>query len=682
MLTHALAVPHRPQFNRLPRRLNLLRTLAAAVVAWGCWLPAYAAPAPVILHAQPVHFVNDAPLHQKSARQPGMTLSLQAFGRQFDLTLETNEQLSAALQDSPLRLYRGTLRNQPGSWARLSWRDGQWQGLLWDGEMLYAIEPMAHVAPAGEGDTTGTAMFRLADTLLPATASCSVQTLDSVSAPGMHKGSDAYRSLLDELRHSQPHQAPGATRRLEISVLADAELIALHGSPDQAREAILQRLNYVDGIFSDQLGVEIRPTLIEASNSLPATTSPQDLLKAVGRARSASPTLRASGLTHLFTGRDLDEDIVGKAYVGTLCEPETGAGLTQSQGGVTRLWYEALVAAHEIGHNFGAVHDGEGACSAVPTGQFLMSPDTGGNPEFSSCSLDIMRHKANAAVCIGALPAADVALPASLGRTRAPVGRSFDWQLRVLNAGGLDTTDTRVDIRLTPGVQIEDANVLGGTCTNDGTVASCLLSGIRGSSSHTIELRLRAGRTGEYPIVAEALASNDARPDNNTGVGVLQVTEEADVSLQLNSPPTATTGTTFNLDFIARNHSTLHMDQATLNVALPAGITTASLSLAGSSCQRSSTELRCQLPTLRAGSSLEGQIILGADSARTVQITAELDAQLFDPTPTNNLATQTISVTSTPASMASTTRSGGGGAWGGSWLLLLTGLLYARRRHA
>lgn len=526
-------------------------------------------------------------------------------------------------------------------------------------------------------------MFRLADTLLPATASCSVQTLDGASAPGVRKGSDAYRSLLAELRHSQPHQAPGATRRLDISVLADAELIALHGSPDQAREAILQRLNYVDGIFSDQLGIEIRPTLIEASDSLPATTSPQDLLIAVGRTRSASPTLRASGLTHLFTGRDLDEDIVGKAYVGTLCEPETGAGLTQSQGGFTRLWYEALVAAHEIGHNFGAVHDGEGVCSAVPTGQFLMSPDTSGNPEFSSCSLDSMRHKASEAACIGALPAADVALPATLGRTRAPVGRSFDWQLRVLNVGGLDTADTRVDIRLPSGVRIEDGSVLGGTCTNDGTVASCLLSGIRGSSSHTIELRLRAERTGEYPIVAEALSSNDARPDNNTAVGVLQVTEEADVSLQLNSPSTATTSATFNLDFIARNHSTLHLDQATLNVALPAGITTASLSLAGSSCQRSSTELRCRLPVLRADSSLEGQIILGADSARTVQITAELDTQLFDPTPTNNRATQTISVTSTPASMATTTRGGGGGgAWGGGWLLLLTGLLYTRRRHA
>ena len=31
----------------------------------------------------------------------------------------------------------------------------------------------------------------------------------------------------------------------------------------------------------------------------------------------------------------------------------------------------SLIAAHELGHNFGAVHDGEGACASTPNGSHL-----------------------------------------------------------------------------------------------------------------------------------------------------------------------------------------------------------------------------------------------------------------------------------------------------------------------
>src|SRR5690606_5418393 len=133
------------------------------------------------------------PTQQKRAQHAGQTLSLQAFGRQFDLTLLPNDALSPTLQDSPLQLYRGALRDHPNSWARLSQRHGQWQGLLWDGQMLYAIEPLAHVAPAGTQDTTGTAMFRLADTLLPAALSCGTDIASTALNPGARKGSQAYQ---------------------------------------------------------------------------------------------------------------------------------------------------------------------------------------------------------------------------------------------------------------------------------------------------------------------------------------------------------------------------------------------------------------------------------------------------------------------------------------------------------
>src|SRR5690606_40314985 len=146
--------------------------------------------------------------------------------------------------------------------------------------------------------------------------------------------------------------------------------------------------------------------------------------------------LRAYGLTHLFTGRDLDGTTVGIAYMDALCDARYGAGLTEV---TTRgTWYESLIAAHEIGHNFGAVHDGEPgkACASTPSGQFLKSANVNGIDTFSECSLSSMQPAIARASCIRPLPPADVALDPDLGTLRHPVGTAFDWELAVRNEGG------------------------------------------------------------------------------------------------------------------------------------------------------------------------------------------------------------------------------------------------------
>ena len=254
-----------------------------------------------------------------------------------DAAAERQAVAAAAIEvgrDARCDLYRGQIDGAPQSWARIGVADGELHGMLWDGADLYVIEPIADLRDAlpanTRADADATAIFRLADVMMkPGATSCGADTAAKAS-----KGSDAYGSLLNELKSAPAiMQAVGATRRLEISVLGDSLFVNRFANEAQARAEILVRLNNVDGIFSSQLGVEIQVPSIDYRRLavgdhrgvVAARPSWRDL-------RKRSPNLNSRGLTHLFTGRDLDGTTVGIAYVDSLCDRQYGAGLSEASG--------------------------------------------------------------------------------------------------------------------------------------------------------------------------------------------------------------------------------------------------------------------------------------------------------------------------------------------------------------
>jgi len=91
------------------------------------------------------------------------------------------------------------------------------------------------------------------------------------------------------------------------------------------------------------------------------TTLANELIDEVGAYKNnAANGIRSTGVAHLMTGRNLDGSTVGIAYLESICNPSFGVSL--SQGGLELSSTSAvLVAAHEIGHNFGAPHDAQAA---------------------------------------------------------------------------------------------------------------------------------------------------------------------------------------------------------------------------------------------------------------------------------------------------------------------------------
>jgi hypothetical protein len=681
----------------------VVRKLAGAVRA-GLWVIAVAALAPSvaaandaeragrILYFEPLRGLPSATnAGQQKAGGSVRQLRFDAFGRRFDLSLGANDRLMASKPEgSQLELYRGSIDGIAGSWVRLATKGDVLHGMMWDGTQLYAIEPAAEVRDALAQplpvDAPQTIVFRLADvTIEQGAAACA-----SASSPA--KASDAFEALAGELKNSTvAMHAAGATRRLDVSALSDARFRARYGSEQEARDAILTRLNNVDGIFSSQLAIEIHVATLSvpdaAGDQLSAATVPNTLLRELALLRKRSPELNSQGLTHLFTDRELDGNTIGIAYLDSVCDTQNAVGLTESRN----TWLDSLVAAHEMGHNFGADHDGDsqGSCPNTPSSGFLMAPVVSGTDDFSQCSLTRMRQRTQHANCITNLPPANVRIPSNLGLARRQLGAPFMWQLPITNVGGLTSRNVRAELTLPTKLAIVDASVLGGTCLSGGGAVECELGDIAGGNARTIYLELGGDIGGSHAIAAHVTADHDADRSDNDGSGTILVEAPADVSVRLRGPASATANERFTVDFDIANVAADNAGTVTVKIDLPAGATVGTASLTNGSCTSDAASIECTLAPLTAGATASGSVSLTALDEGSAALHAAVSGDYFDTNNANDTADLVVAVngvasraSSPPASAGASSGGGGGGSFGLLLLLTLAPLYRARRRGA
>jgi hypothetical protein len=661
---------------------RVVTVVAVAALAPSISAASDSAHAARIAYFEPLHALPaSADAQQKSGAQQ---LRFDAFGRRFEVSLGLNTRLMESKpEQSTLQLYRGSIDGIAGSWVRLARNGEVLHGMMWDGTQLYAIEPAAEVADSlatPPADASQTIVFRLADaTMDPGAAACG-----SDSTP--LKANDAFAKLTTELKSTtQAMQATGATRRLDVSALGDARFLQRYGNEKDARDAILTRLNNVDGIYSSQLAIEIHVgslSVPDASHDqLSAATDPKSLLRELATLRKRTGTLNSQGVTHLFTDRDLDGSTIGIAYLDSLCDKQNAVGLTETRN----VWLDSLVAAHELGHNFGADHDGDpqGTCPNTPSSGFLMAPIVSGTDDFSQCSLSRMRAGAQHASCISNLPPANVRIPDSLGSVRAAVGSSFSWQLLVTNVGGLTARDVRVELTLTSALTIVDAGVVGGSCTSGGGAVQCEVGDVAGGATTAIQLMLSSDVAGSNTIAAEVTADNDGSRKDNDASGEIVIESPADVSVTLHGPATAMANQSFDVGFQLANVAADNAGAVTVQIDIPAGTSVGSASLANGSCTTGDTQIECTLSPLGPGISVSGSVSLMASVPGSAALHATVSGDYYDSNAANDTADLVVAVSSASSPAIAeppATGGGGGGSFGLLLLLALARLQRARRR--
>ena len=334
-------------------------------------------------------------------------LQFEAYGRSFDLELSANDALAGALEHrsrtfprAQARYLKGTLSGLPGSWARLAADPAGISGVVWDGRQMYVLERAARVAelsvmPPESPD--GMLVFRASDALLPGGIGACAS--EGPVSDGSLAGET--RSVLGELAAGRAK--PGASREIEVVLVADAEFAGLHGPATE--QAMLERLNIADGLYSGQLGLQIVATELRVFRGEPDPFSEKDDLRllaelvdwAGGQAGSQS-----AAATYLFTGREVcASGLLGCSVNGRSSSTLCGASAAALSEPLGEVYVDALLFAHELGHNLGAVHDGIDVCASTPTGGFLMTQYTEERSEtLSQCSLAQMSATLAAAACV------------------------------------------------------------------------------------------------------------------------------------------------------------------------------------------------------------------------------------------------------------------------------------------
>ena len=345
-------------------------------------------------------------LQSETEESDGWRCSINAFGGIFDLVLESNERLIADLPHSQrkqlldtCKLLRGSIDGVPESWVRLCKTGKKWSGMIWDGTEMYILDPISTVRHALKRRphlrASGTAIYKLSDVVGKNRQACGLDSSATTSQPATE-----YQALVEDLKGLVPLPAEGASLNLDMAVVTDPLFSQTQegtfGTPTPA--AVAARINVVDGIYSEQVGVQISLVdVIELANNGPLTsTSPNTLLNQFSDFVGSS--VDNPGITHFFTGRDLNGGVIGIAFLSTLCDQDGGVGVDQINGGGTS---GALLVAHELGHNFGAPHDNQGGspCAGTP-GNFIMNPSLNGSDEFSQCSVNQMQPTINNASCL------------------------------------------------------------------------------------------------------------------------------------------------------------------------------------------------------------------------------------------------------------------------------------------
>ncbi len=509
--------------------LKFARPALGALLAVG-GVDAVAAPA--------VRIVYHETLRIQARQSEGHTraMSFDAYGQRFELELTDNEGIRRAVPASrpDIEPLRGTVPGQPGSWVRITHTRSGWRGILFDGQELYAIEPAHEVAgylvqpllTAGPGDAV---IYRLKDALLAVgPAFCEIAQPDSPAVPDSAvTGSSgtapatspvpkqvSAQALYSAMATGSDTQSTVPTLRLLVGVIADYEFLQEYS--DDPEGTLISRMDIVDGIYSSQVGVKIAlaPLTIQQTSQEPFTsTDPNTLLSQVRQFRHNSSEQMATGVTHLMTGRDLDGSTVGIAYMGSVCDGDTADSL--SEGNHSSLM-SALIAAHELGHNFNAPHDGvPGACASTPQ-IYLMAPQINFSQQFSACSLQQIHLRIQTAQCLTPYTAPDVSVTVPESVVHASAASKFTLSFVVHADGDDPSTGVTASAALSPNLTLQSVTVPTGSCSSDGTSVSCNLGTLNPKETRQVSITLVGGQAGTSPVTVAVKSANDAVAGNDS----------------------------------------------------------------------------------------------------------------------------------------------------------------------
>lgn len=242
----------------------------------------------------------------------------------------------------PVKTYRGSLRDVPGSIVAAHEDD---EGLhakivLPDGNRFW-IEP---VAGRVAGADAGLHVVYHNDDVFPSGASCAA--------------GDDMRVQKEEILGSVAGMACGTGLCVaEIAADADVEFYQRYGSVSGVENRINAIINGVNVEYERDVAIRhvISHIIIRIAEPDPYTsTNPQTLLGEFRNHWSANHSSVPRDTAELFTGKNIDGNVIGIAWVGAICGSSAYSVVQADCCG--SLACATDLSAHELGHNWNAGH--------------------------------------------------------------------------------------------------------------------------------------------------------------------------------------------------------------------------------------------------------------------------------------------------------------------------------------
>jgi Tol biopolymer transport system component len=272
----------------------------------------------------------------------------------------------------PVRTFKGIVRGKEHSTARFTIDDTTIEGLIFiDGEKYFVEKKQKYAQSAAP---TEFLFYRESDVIETSPASCDASVGEKMKQVGEVVSSQ------DSGSSWEAQEAAGTIpldREIELATEADYEYVSALGGSESANDEILSILNLIEGVYQNELGISFSVVYQHtwATTDDPyRSAAPATALAEFKNYWNANFTNVSRDAAHLWTGKNLDGDVIGSAEIGVVClVPSRAYGLSQL---LSETDIKVGITAHELGHNLGATHSDQDP-AATNCGNTIMQSQVG-----------------------------------------------------------------------------------------------------------------------------------------------------------------------------------------------------------------------------------------------------------------------------------------------------------------
>ncbi|MBW8040497.1 MAG: hypothetical protein FVQ85_10895 [Planctomycetes bacterium] len=269
---------------------------------------------------------------------------------------------------------------------------------------------------------------------------------------------DLYGLAADEMSTDNIVTQANCIKVCEIAFDADVEFYQKNSSsvPDTIAD-IESIVNAMDLIYAEEtlITYTITDTLVRTAEADPySATGSGDLLDEFRSEWNSNQTNIQRDIAHLMTGKNLDGNIIGVAWLSVICGSSYGYGLSESRY-TSNFSNRVALTAHEVGHNWSAGHcNGDSDCSIMCSGLGGCSGNVSG---FGSRAISKIISHRDSRTCLTSGPGYGSPVPPKANLDNAVIGNNEVLVIDVL----ANDYDGNCDILVINGFQT--VSNIGGT---------------------------------------------------------------------------------------------------------------------------------------------------------------------------------------------------------------------------